>query len=290
MSTPESRFRAEVLERIRADYPPSRGEVVVFGWPANASTGSGNPDLIGVACGRPVGLELKFGPKSQPTDAQVNRIHRLRRAGAYVWVIRSTLDATRAIYQAKTGGPVPMANDPIDFDDWFKNITAEAAAQEKATVPVGLQGQQINRDPDPLPEEVIGLEEPERPSVDDLQVARDNGLLNADVPERFDSDEGLAPVVDAFQHLVDVVKAVGDRVTEVWETVNRIEHVSRVTFNGYADVAQEVINLHVALDKILTEIGEEPLPEPMAEPTPLDDVLPAEEPAQPRRGRRRKAS
>src|SRR5262245_33124705 len=120
MTTPEARLRADVLAAIRRDYPPSKGEVLVFGRPANASTGPGHPDLFGVAEGHFLALELKFGLKAKATDLQVQRIQDLRRAGGYAWVVRTTLDATRAVYWAKKGKTVPEQNDPIDFDDWFK--------------------------------------------------------------------------------------------------------------------------------------------------------------------------
>src|SRR5262245_3601331 len=180
MATPEATLRAAVLKRIREDYPPSRSGVLVFGRPAGPSTGPGHPDLFGVALGRFLALEIKQG-KEKPTPLQIERIHDLRRAGAYAWIIRSTLDATRAVYQAKKGGPVPTPNDPIDFDDWFKTITSEPVATSTASADVS-----VTFDP-PMPQTtgsvsnlVITTEQdvaPESPAEEDEDVGHEQSDL-----------------------------------------------------------------------------------------------------------------
>lgn len=266
--TAEGRLRADVLQRIRQDYPPSKREVLVFGRPASAATGPGHPDLFGVACGHFLALEIKYGSKTKPTPLQVSKIQDLRMAGAYAWVVRSTLDATRAVYQAKIGGRMASATDPIDFDDWFKEITSSApapsvadkaepsTADDAAAMDLALD-LDASADPDaptaalptqdeaqeaqavanvgtaldeaqaekprrrrgkPTADELATnnkLSEPPRPTIDDLQAARDAGLLGADTPE---------PVTERdLSILVGLVKAVGDRVTEVWEVAMRVD-------------------------------------------------------------------
>jgi len=301
MATPEARLRAQVLAAIRKDYPPSKGEVLVFGRPANASTGPGHPDLFGVALGHFLALELKFGEKSKPTDLQILRIKDLRRAGAYAWVVHTALAASKAVYQAKTGGRVPSTEDPIDFDAWFNKLTSEPAPEPQPgpvidptpVVPDWVEdaiAAEVQPDPVLAAAAAAGIDTAEKVEPSPLDLPVHNGTGPGPDAER---TTALAESVDLLIRVIDKLDAdlrtVGDRVTEVWEMCNRIEHVSRVSFNGYADVAQEVINMHVALDRILAELGEEPLPQPMAEPTPLDDVLPPE-PVKVKRGRKPKAS
>jgi len=293
MATPEATFRARVLHVIRLDYPPSKGEVLVFGRPAGPSTGPGHPDLFGVCLGHFLALELKFGAKSAPTPLQIQRIKDLRRAGAYAWVVHSEVSASKAVYQTKRGGPRPMAEDPIDFDDWFKSITTEAAATPAAAVPAGLADEVINRDPDPLPEEASFPQpgepepgsnwQPEPVLLGTAEMPEGNGAL----PERSDV---VPTLVAAFDHLVDVVKTVGDRVTEVYEAVNRIETLARVSHGRTNDLIAVVNTMAVTLNGILSELGEDGEVPEVPEPTPLDDVLAPEEPVKPKRGRKPRAS
>jgi hypothetical protein len=249
--TAEARLRGDILKRIHEDYPRSKRQVLVFGRPAGASTGPGHPDLFGVACGHFLALEIKYGTKTKPTPLQVQHIQDLRMAGAYAWVVRSTLDATRAVYQAKIGGRVPDTTDPIDFDDWFKEITSTSNLSSTtnvaaATTSITEQAEpsteadsaaldltldlEAQADPD-APAVTLAEAQPEKqrrtrrskntaatttPTVDDLQDARDAGLLGVSIQEQADADQGTA-------YLVELIKAVGDRVTLVYEQGNRIE-------------------------------------------------------------------
>src|SRR4029453_959202 len=103
-----------------------------FGRPASGATGPGHPDLFGVVVGRFIALEIKV-LKAKPTDLQIQRIKDLRQAGACAWVVRTPLEASKAIYQAKQGVAV-MPDEPIDFDDWFKEITSTASTPSSVSI------------------------------------------------------------------------------------------------------------------------------------------------------------
>jgi len=259
--TAEATLREQILKRIHEDYPRRTSGVLVFGRPASAATGPGHPDLFGVALGRFLALEVKV-LKAQPTPLQVQRIKDLRSAGAYAWVIRSPLDATRAVYQAKIGGRVPDTTDPIDFDDWFKEITSTPVSVPTASVADKAEpsteadsdalddllnlGEEAAAQPEPVAADkpkrarrraaTTPVVEPEpleelpsfddavtRPTVDDLQDARDAGLLGLQQP-----DPGIQALANQDQNLayiVELIKAVGDRVTLVYEEINKVESV-----------------------------------------------------------------
>jgi hypothetical protein len=316
--TAEATLRAAVLKRIHEDYPRRTSGVLVFGRPAGPSTGPGHPDLFGVVVGRFIALEIKV-LKGVVAPLQVQRIKDLRQAGAYAWVVRTPLEASKAVYQAKIGGRMPTQEDPIDFDDWFKTIAGEPAKDEprSAFAETATHGDDVLL----LPEEEPVAQEggPTRPTIDDLQAARDAGLLGGNEPEP--SPEAVAempeannkgarrgkfarlaaPAVPSDEHILAAVerleatiKAVGERVTIVYEGVNRVETLLRSRHTLLGEVAQEVIGMRQVLNSILTEVQMEDLVQPpmVSEPTPFDDVSVTDngtdEPAEaPRRGRGR---
>ena len=249
--TTEARLRQDVLLRIRQDYPPSKREVLIFGRPASAATGPGHPDLFGVACGHFLALEIKVA-KAKPMPLQVQRIQDLRFAGAYAWVIRSPLDATRAVYQAKIGGRVPAATDPIDFDDWFKEITSQPGAasvadKAEASTEADAAGLEATLDleatadpnaptvdltagfpptleddplPEPTPEAVAEM--PEVPA-EKQRRARRGKYAGPTATELATNNRLTEPAVPAYEHIDGVLRTIGDRITEVWEVAMRLD-------------------------------------------------------------------
>lgn len=341
--TAEATLRAAILKRIRDDYPPRKSGVLVFGRPAGAGTGAGHPDLFGVALSRFFALEIKL-PKGKATPVQEQRILDLRMCGAYAWVIHSTLDATRAVFVAKRGGPVPMANEPIDFDDWFKSVINEAPA---ATEERPKTSEDMLTEPEPeivdstgvvldlsqpapdildlIPTEATppSVEDPTpRPTVADLPDIRAaiqaqaepsaeslaempevtpeqwaNAKPNRFVPSVTTTAGGAYPswevVLEHITRLDADIRTVGDRVTLLYEAVNRVETLLRSRHVLLGQIGEEVIRLSGVINKLLTEVQADDLVAPtlVDEPTPLDDVLPPEEEAPKRgRGRPRKAS
>lgn len=57
---------------------------------------AGTPDIIGVARGRFLGLEVKT-PEGKTTEAQLKKHDELRAAGACVWVVTSVDEALWAV-------------------------------------------------------------------------------------------------------------------------------------------------------------------------------------------------
>lgn len=321
MSTPEARLRAAVLKRIREDYPPSKRQVLVFGRPANASTGPGHPDLFGIALGHFLALEIKL-PKVHPAPLQIERIADLRRAGAYAWVVRSTLAASKAVYQAKLGGRVPTPEEPIDFDDWFKSIASAPSEEPKPESPfaaTATKGDDIPLSDDPndfppttdepaaemlaemlteiVPDERL-TPRPVEPSPEALVEMPEVNNAGARRGRYADKVRPIAHVTDddvmaAIVVLSDLIKAVGDRTTEVYEGVNRVETLLRSRHNLLADLAQEVIGMRSVLNNILAEVGmDDQVQQPIVEePTPFDDITlsngEAEQAEPPKRGRGR---
>lgn len=303
----EARLRQEILKRIRDDYPPSKSQVLVFGRPAGPSTGPGHPDLFGVAAGRFYALEIKL-PKEKPTPVQLARLGDLRRAGAYAWVIRSTLDATRAVFVAKRGGPVPMSSDPIDFDEWFKGLGTPS--EPVIAEPLPKTSEEMQEEPDPLP--ILDAEAaangvtlpPEEPVIEtpyqvfpaSEETIQEQANLDQEQYLRAVEAESSALAAKEYNALHAAVekldkdlRAVGDRVTEVYEACNRVETLLRSRHVLLGQMGEEIIRLSSVINKLLQEVQADDLVEGtlVDEPTPLDDVLP-EEPK--RRGRPRKAS
>ena len=244
--TAEATLREAVLKRIHEDYPRRTSGVLVFGRPASGATGPGHPDLFGVVVGRFLALEIKVA-KSQPTPLQIQRIKDLRSAGAYAWVVRNPLAATKAVYVAKQGVHRVMPDDTIDFDDWFKEIVsstpvvttgtpidstpmstsiADQAAPSTEADAVGLdEAIDLAAEAAAQPTEVVDRPRRGRKPKVDPRVAKGEAEVAAleELPS-FDLAEPVAALVEAREDsLIELIKAVGDRVTEVWEQNQRIE-------------------------------------------------------------------
>jgi hypothetical protein len=248
--TAEATLREAVLKRIREDYPRRTSGVLVFGRPASGATGPGHPDLFGVVVGRFIALEIKV-LKSKPTDLQVQRIKDLRQAGAYAWIVRTPLEATRAVYQAKLGVHRVMPDDAIDFDDWFKEIIsttpsattgtpidstpmstsiADQAAPSTEADAVSLD-EATDLAAEAAAQPTVEAERPRRgrrPKVDprvakgEAEVAALEELPSFDLGPTADDLAQAEPDPDASS-LIEVMKTIGDRVTMVFEAITRME-------------------------------------------------------------------
>jgi hypothetical protein len=194
--------------------------VLLRGNPASAATGPGHPDIDGVVRSRPIALEIKKA-RGKPTPLQVLRLCDLRNAGCYAWIVRSPEEACDAVYWVAKGWTRPLSNEPLDLNAWLQSEPPKVEAP-------------------PF--------EPHAQSVDDLQDARDASLLGADAPEPafnmsvapevWDTPEhqeaaahvmGYAsaaqreevdPKQHSFSRLDKDLRAVGDRVTLVYERVD----------------------------------------------------------------------
>ena len=251
--TAEATLRGAVLKRINEDYPRRSSGVLVFGRPAGPSTGPGHPDLFGVALSRFFALEIKV-LKAKPTPLQIQRIKDLRQAGAYAWIIRTPLEASKAVYQAKMGVNMTKPEDPIDFDDWFKEITTQPASMSDKAEPsteadaaaldealdleatadpnaqaVSLSAEEVAStgavaEPAPVTRTRRGRG---KPTVAEVTA---NNRVTPDVPSAEALAEYLPTEIQAaadadqsLAYVVELVKAVGDRVTEVWEVAMRVD-------------------------------------------------------------------
>lgn len=301
MSTPEAGLRERVQHQIRLDYPPRRSGVLIFGRPASGSTGAGHPDLFGVVLGRYIGLELKM-PGGKPTDVQVARIRDLRQCGACAWVVRSPLEAVKAIYQTKQGAQV-MPEDPIDFDDWLKGlelggtsneiqVIESAAPIEDAALASGLEVTtegSPEMDFDPLPE----TSGPASPTLE-------AELLNNQRTEASQIIEAAADEIEEAAAIIagsDDLRTVGDRVTLVFNAVSVVNQRQSALYSLLANMASELLILRAQMNALLEEVEVKQAVQPitMPEPLPLDDILPpsngtAPAPAEVIRRRRRKAT
>lgn len=294
MATAEATLRAAILKAIRQRYHRRDG-VAVYGRPASAATGPGHPDLFGVVRGFFLAMEIKTRT-GRPTPLQVQRLQELRECGAYAWVVRSPAEALAAIAWILEGGRAPMSEEPIDLNAWLNeaplspveqgaaeavasvdatDIAAaqtafDAGAQEVgaddflATFPGALsapvENGTVDADLEPLPDfESVAQPAPEMSREQTLAAldARDDALNAGEAT----LDE--SPEMRQFHSMLrNDLRTVGDRVTLVFESLNRLE----------TDVAA-FGSMFRALLKAL-EVDESELP-----------VVP---PAEPRRTRRKK--
>lgn len=296
--TAEAALRERILAAIRQDYPPRRSGVLIFGRPASASTGAGHPDLFGVVLGRFIALEIKM-PGGKLTPLQESRISDLRACGACAWVVRSPLDAVKAIFQTKQGVSV-MPDDPMDFDDWLKGVAtpAEAAPEPAIEQSATTEGEAVFEfeptDEAPAQGQSDALDallEPEpQPTIDEQQEARDDGLLGITSMPEPTSIQAQADADQSLAYSIEVTKAVGDRVTEVWETMQRLMLQQSTTFRLMVGLAQELVVMREQMNALLQEID---VPQAVRTvefevPTPLEDVLPPPPVAPSERVRRRR--
>lgn len=247
MATAEATLRAGILRAIRQRYQRRHG-VAVFGRPASAATGPGHPDLFGVVRGFFLALEIKTRT-GRPTPLQVQRLQELRECGAYAWVVRSPAEALAAIKWILEGGRAPMSEEPIDLNAWLTEAplspmeqgAVEAVASvstadvAEAQTALDAGAQEVGTDdllatfPAALAAPVEnGAVEPEPEPLPDFEsVAQPAPEMTPYTPEH---REAAAHVLGyesaASRDLIRVdadVRAVGDRVTLVFESLNRLE-------------------------------------------------------------------
>jgi hypothetical protein len=120
---------------------------VVLGFPSNAWTGEGWPDLIVWLSPHLFGLEVKQG-KAHATPRQLSRLMWLRKHNVHAWIVRSPQDAITVIQGALTGtmtfnadllaeldaalmgAPAPVETPIVEEDlPVFSDLVAEAQAQ-----------------------------------------------------------------------------------------------------------------------------------------------------------------
>lgn len=293
MATAEATLRASILKAIRQRYHRRDG-VLVYGRPASAATGPGHPDLFGVVQGFFLALEIKTRT-GRPTPLQVQRLQELRECGAYAWVVRSPAEALAAIAWILEGGLPPMTNEPIDLNAWLNEAplspveqgaadavasvstddvadaqtALDAGAQEVgtddllATFPAALVAPVENGTVDYVPEPLPDFEDLAQPAP---EVSREEQIAALDA--RSDALNGDDPANESpdtrlfHSMLRNDLRAVGDRVTLVFESLNRLE----------TDVAAFGIMFRALLKALEVDESE----------------LPTVPPAEPRRTRRKK--
>jgi hypothetical protein len=257
-----------------------------WGWPASAFTGSGHPDLFGCYRGSFFGLELKTAT-GRLTQRQKLALIGIRKAGGYAWVIRTVEQALIAMAYIECGAHPPMPDQPLDIDDFFASLdnptpTAPAQVDEpdmtwdfppaqtpetgvldavEEIAPEGPSHEEVLADLDARGDALDG----KLPTVDDIQAARDAGLLGADAPD---------PMTDvaAFKALVfkisQDVRAAGDRTTMVYEELHSLRIELTVTRNIVQALERATRQL-IALISDGEELPEVPvMPEPEAAPEP----------------------
>lgn len=217
--TAEADLRARILHAVRQMWPRRLG-VLLFGRPASASTGPGHPDLFGIARGRFLALEIKKA-RAKPTPIQEQRMRELRDCGAYAWIVRTEEQACYAVYWTMKGWTRPMSDQPLDLSDWLMGEAAkpEPAGDFAATpgpMPFEPGGGRVTDPADefktPVPPQ---LEAPLFPVPEDLEEIGNEGT---------EPDDERAPyqeeALGKLERLDKDVRTVGDRVTLVYEKLD----------------------------------------------------------------------
>jgi hypothetical protein len=167
---------------------------------------------------RPIALELKKA-RGKPTPLQALRLKDLRDAGCYAWIVRSPHEACEAVYWVAKGWTRPLSNEPLDLNAWLMGDPprAEAPAFE----------------PNAQTPPVLDTAAPGWPDVDTLGSPPNYKVP----PEEWDTPEHQADAAKALGYesaeqrtgvglLAEIksthadVRAVGDRVTIVWERLS----------------------------------------------------------------------
>lgn len=197
MPTAEAGLRRRVMDAVHRHWSRQTG-VLLFGRPASATTGPGHPDLLAVCRGRFLGMELKkIGGRITPI--QRRRIMDLREAGAHAWVVRSVPQALFAIAWTLEEGRVPMADEPLDINDWLTSANGTASEPAPADdVPVEAMKAAVQEAQTRLPtiQEAVAVSAQWRAEGAQLEQTG------------FDTD---------LDRLRNDVRAVGDRVTLLYE-------------------------------------------------------------------------
>lgn len=234
---------ARLRQRIRSAMLRAHPRIIVWGMPASAFTGPGRADLFGAAYARPFNFEVKTAT-GKPTKIQEIVLRECRRAGSYAWIVRTPLAAVAALDWIQRGGRIPMPDDILDIEDWFKELDETPAEPEPPLTEETI--------PDPLPPVTDNANLDERVSI--LEEAVD---LLADQPEpngvaeMTTLEEGvlavLAKMTDLLQAMRNDIRTVGDRVTITWQSANRLEN--------------NLLFTNQRIDKLLAMIMEEEAPD-----------------------------
>ncbi|HYW86336.1 MAG TPA: hypothetical protein VFB50_01090 [Chloroflexota bacterium] len=274
---PEAGLRARVLRAIRHT-PGTR----FWGWPASAFTGAGHPDLFGLLHSKFVAFELKTAT-GRPTKRQIVELRAIRKAGGYAWIVRTVEQAVAALQYVATGAHPPMADQPLDIDDFFASLDAPTAAapateepevlpwEDESTPPGEAQShEELLADLDARDDALNG----KTPTVADVVAARDAQI-------GIDSDADLVAALNMiaqFSEKLDKdVRASGDRVTTVFEEI----HSLRLELNVMRNIVQAQERATRQLIALISDGEELPVVPIMPEPEP------APEPIAPRRRSRR---
>ena len=292
---------ARLRQRIRAALRAAAEHIVVWGMPASAFTGPGRADLFGVAYGRAFNYEVKTAT-GRTTPVQEIVLRECRQAGSFAWVVRSPEQALRGLAWLKDHGErTPMPDEPLDIDDWFKALdepinVVQAEPTPAVEVPSPSRIPQFNFEPlsSPFTEEhhhavevVTGRILPptsDNANLDEQQDARDAQLLgvtampepgptsgpwieNQPLPVAQDGGEllvqAMTQMTDVMRKISEDLRTVGDRVTLVYEQVNRQE-TSIFLVNQRLDRLFALVN-----DEELPEVDELPAPPAIEDPTPI---------------------
>jgi hypothetical protein len=253
---------ARLRQRIRAALRAAHQHIVVWGMPASAFTGPGRADLFGAAYGRPFNLEVKTAT-GRTTPVQEIVLRECREAGSYAWVVRSPDQALRGLAWLRDHGErPPMPEEPLDIDDWFKAldepINVEQAAPEPAPEPV--TDHEFNFEPlsSPFTEahhhavEVV-MNGPTTPQAVPVQTQDGGELLVT----------AMTQMTDVMRQIKDDLRTVGDRISMVFEQINRLEQ-GEYLVNQRLDRLFALVN-----DEELPEVDEVPAPPPVSEPAPI---------------------
>lgn len=217
--TAEAGLRARVLFAVRQQWPRSAG-VLLRGNPASAATGPGHPDIDGVVRSRPIALELKKA-RGKPTPLQILRLRDLRNAGCYAWIVRSPYEACEAVYWVAKGWTRPLSNEPLDLNAWLTGDppkTEAAPYQPNMTVAPETWDTPAHQE---AAAQVLGYESAEernqaltstgrQPTVEEMTA------VVKDQPQTFNVDSSIG-IIGALAKLDADIRAVGDRVTILWE-------------------------------------------------------------------------
>lgn len=262
---------ARLRQRIRSALRAAAKHIVVWGMPASAFTGPGRADLFGVAYGRPFNYEIKTAT-GRTTPIQEIVLRECRQAGSFAWVVRSPEQALRGLAWLRDHGErTPMPDEPLDIEDWFKGL-------DEPTNVVQTDAPRLDEQaPEPEPESVepqFNFEPLSSPYTEEhhhaVEVVTGKILPPEGNNANLDEQDGAELLVTAMTQMTDVMRkisddlrTVGDRVTMVYEQVNRQE-TGMFLINQRLDRLFALVN-----DEDIPEVDELPAPPAIEDPTPI---------------------
>lgn len=269
---------ARLRQRIRSALRAAAKHIVVWGMPASAFTGPGRADLFGVAYGRPFNYEIKTAT-GRTTPIQEIVLRECRQAGSFAWVVRSPEQALRGLAWLRDHGErTPMPDEPLDIDDWFKGLDEPTNVVQ--TDAPRLDEQAPEPEPEPEPESVepqFNFEPLSSPYTEAhhhaVEVVTGTGtqptpaqLTTVPIDPQNGADlmvKAMTQMTDVMRKISDDLRTVGDRVTMVYEQVNRQE-TGMFLINQRLDRLFALVN-----DEDIPEVDELPAPPAIEDPTPI---------------------